>query len=129
MTWSPPTMGNISLPCFLRAKFNRIKKFCQGLPWWSSGWESTCQGRGHGFDPWSEKIPCAKGQLSPCHTDTETTCKSLCPTRQATVTRGPHAATRECPIATVKIHNSQKYVDMCVSSVQSLGCVRLFASP
>ena len=24
-----------------------------GLPWWHSGWESTCQCRGHGFEPWS----------------------------------------------------------------------------
>ena len=23
-----------------------------GLPWWSSGWESALQFRGHGFDPW-----------------------------------------------------------------------------
>ena len=27
-----------------------------GLPWWSSGEESTCQCRGHEFDPWSGKI-------------------------------------------------------------------------
>ena len=38
------------------------------LPWWSSGTESVCQGRGHGFDPWSRKIPPAAGQLSPCGT-------------------------------------------------------------
>ena len=35
------------------------------LPWWSSGWESTCQCRGHGFDPWPGKIPHATEQLSP----------------------------------------------------------------
>ena len=29
----------------------------EGLP--------TCQCRGHGFDPWSGKVPCARGQLSP----------------------------------------------------------------
>ena len=29
------------------------------LPWWRSGWESACQCRGHGFGPWSGKIPCA----------------------------------------------------------------------
>ena len=28
-----------------------------GLPWWRSGWESACQCRGHGFEPWSGKIP------------------------------------------------------------------------
>ena len=31
------------------------------LPWWSDGWESTCQGRGHRFDPWPRKIPHAAG--------------------------------------------------------------------
>ena len=28
----------------------------QGLPWWLSGKESTCQGRRHGFSPWIQKI-------------------------------------------------------------------------
>ena len=36
-----------------------------------SGWESACQCRGHGFDPWSRKIPHAMEQLSPCATTTE----------------------------------------------------------
>ena len=27
------------------------------FPWWLSGKESACQCRGHGFDPWSRKIP------------------------------------------------------------------------
>ena len=36
-----------------------------GLPWWRSGWESACQCRGHGFEPWSGRIPHATGQLSP----------------------------------------------------------------
>ena len=36
----------------------------RGLPWWSSGYESTCQCRGHRFNPWSRKIPHAAGQLS-----------------------------------------------------------------
>ena len=31
-----------------------------GLPWWS-----TCQCRGHVFNPWSKNIPHASGQLSP----------------------------------------------------------------
>ena len=42
-----------------------------GLPWWRSGWESACQCRGHGFEPWSGKIPHAVEQLSPCTTTTE----------------------------------------------------------
>ena len=32
---------------------------CRGPSWWSSGKESACQYRGHGFDPWSGKIPYA----------------------------------------------------------------------
>ena len=36
-----------------------------GLPWWRSGWESACQCRGHGFEPWSGKIPRATEQLGP----------------------------------------------------------------
>ena len=36
-----------------------------GLPWWRSGWESACQCRGHGFEPWSGKIPHAAERLGP----------------------------------------------------------------
>ena len=36
-----------------------------GLPWWRSGWESACQCRGHGFKPWSGRIPHAAEQLGP----------------------------------------------------------------
>ena len=32
--------------------------------------ESTCQCRGHRFDPWSRKIPHAEDQLNPCTTAT-----------------------------------------------------------
>ena len=42
-----------------------------GLPWWHSGWESACQCRGHGFGPWSVKIPNAAEQLGPWATTTE----------------------------------------------------------
>ena len=42
-----------------------------GLPWWRSGWESACQCRGHGFKPWSGKIPHAAEQLGPWATTTE----------------------------------------------------------
>ena len=43
-----------------------IKPFGWGLPWWRSGWESTCQCRRHGFEPWFGKIPHAVEQLGPC---------------------------------------------------------------
>ena len=42
-----------------------IKDKQVGLPWWRSGWESACQCRGHGFEPWSGKIPHAAEQLGP----------------------------------------------------------------
>ena len=45
-----------SFSCVFSLK-NRI-----GLPWWYSGWESACQCRGHGFEPWSGKIPHAAEQ-------------------------------------------------------------------
>ena len=41
------------------------RKFSEGLPWWSSGEESTFQCRGRRFDPWlGTKSPHATGQLS-----------------------------------------------------------------
>ena len=49
-------------------------KHVLGLPWWRSGWESACQCRGHGFEPWSGKIPHAAEQLGPCATTTEPAC-------------------------------------------------------
>ena len=42
-----------------------------GHPWWFSGWESACQCRGHGFDPWFRRIPHAAGQVGPCVTAIE----------------------------------------------------------
>ena len=43
----------------------RIKNYKTGLPWWRSGWESACQCRGHGFEPWSGRIRHAAEQLGP----------------------------------------------------------------
>ena len=48
-----------------------LLKMEEGLPHWYNGWESTCQCREHGLDPWSGKIPHAAEQLSPCTTTTE----------------------------------------------------------
>ena len=48
-----------------------LKTLFSGLPWWRSGWESACQCRGHGFEPWSGKIPHAVEQLGPWATITE----------------------------------------------------------
>ena len=48
-------------------------KMFPGLPWWHSEYVSTCpfQCRGHGFDPWSRKIPHTTEQLSRGATTTE----------------------------------------------------------
>ena len=46
-------------------------RMMSGLPWWRSGWESACRCRGHGFEPWSGRIPHAAEQLGPCTTTTE----------------------------------------------------------
>ena len=48
-----------------------IKNNELGLPWWRSGWESACRCRGHGFEPWSGKIPHAVEQLGLWATITE----------------------------------------------------------
>ena len=42
-----------------------VKNPPAGLPWWRSGWGSACQCRGHGFEPWSGRIPRAAEQLGP----------------------------------------------------------------
>ena len=89
-----------------------------GLPWWHSGWESACQCRGHGFEPWSGRIPHAAEQLGPWATTTE-------PARLEPVPRNkrggdserpvhcdeewpPLAATRESPRTETKTQHSQK---------------------
>ena len=41
---------------------------CPGLLWSFSDDESACQYRGHGFDPWSGKIPqCLRATKPVCH--------------------------------------------------------------
>ena len=87
------------------------------LPWWCSGWESACQCRGHGFKPWSGKMPHAAEQLIPCATTAE-------PARLEPVLRNkrgcdserpahcdeewpPLAATRESPHTETKTQHSQ----------------------
>ena len=74
------TMTNTITTCI--EQFTRYLSWCNeaikinkrqlnGLPWWRSGWESACQYRGHGFEPWSGKIPHAAEQLGPWATTTE----------------------------------------------------------
>ncbi|KAJ8787545.1 hypothetical protein J1605_022860, partial [Eschrichtius robustus] len=61
--WAPEFAGSVAVACGL-------SNSPPGLPWWRSGWESACQCREHGFDPWSGKIPHAAEQLSPWATTT-----------------------------------------------------------
>ena len=95
--------------------FEKIKKLI-GLPWWRSGWESACQCRGHGFEPWSGRIPHAAEWLGPWATVAE-------PARLEPVLRNkrgcdgerpahrdeewpPLAATRESPRTETKTQHS-----------------------
>ena len=55
----------------LRKDCHQSTIFALGLPQWCSGWESARQCRGHGFEPWSGKIPHAAEQLAPWATITE----------------------------------------------------------
>ena len=47
-------------------KLNVFKGYRTEVPRWSSGWETTCQCRGHGFNPWSGRIQQAMRQPSLC---------------------------------------------------------------
>ena len=74
------------------------------LLWWHSGQKSTCQCRGHGFNPWSGKIPHAAEKLSPCVTTTEPalqgprSCSYLSPCfLEATAMRSPHNTMKSSP--------------------------------
>jgi len=49
----------------------KVKQTSRGFPWWYSGWEFTCQCRGHGFNPWSGKVTHALEPLSPGTTTME----------------------------------------------------------
>ena len=99
-------------------KWQALRLAKWGLPWWCSGWESACQCRGHGFGPWSGKIPHAAEQLGPWATTTE-------PARLEPVLRNkrgrdserpahrdeewrPLTTTRESPCTETKTQRSQK---------------------
>ena len=41
------------------------------LPWWLSGQEATCRRRRCEFELWTQEIPNAAEQLSPCALTTE----------------------------------------------------------
>ena len=97
---------------------NGNQKKAGGLPWWRSGWESACQCRGHGFEPWSGRIPYAAEQLGPWATATEPA--HLEPVLRNKRARNserpahrneewpPLATTRESPRTETKTQHSQK---------------------
>ena len=76
-------------------RHNILKAMVPGLPWWSSGYESACQCKGHRFDPWSRRIPHATEQLSLCATTTEPACHNYW---------SPHALG-------LVLHNERSYCD------------------
>ena len=89
------------------------RKWARGLPWWCSGWESACQYRGHGFKPWSGKIPHAAEQLGPWATTTEPARLEpvLCNKRDRDEEWPPLAATRESPRTETKTQHSHKLIN------------------
>ena len=118
------TEFSTSLPQFfflISFAFKKLYHFCsktrRGLPWWRSGWESACQCRGHGFEPWSGKMPHAAEQLGPWATLLSLRVWSLC-----SATRGqdserpahrdeewpPLATTRESPHTEMKTQHNHK---------------------
>ena len=108
---------HIQCVCFLSFLIYRMG-FKMGLPWWRSGWESACQCRGHGFKPWSGKIPHAEEQLGLWATTTEPACLEpvLRNKRGRDSERPVHRdeewpplpATRESPRTETKTQHSQK---------------------
>ena len=108
------------------------KKAREWLPWWCSGWESTCQCRGHGFKPWSGKIPHAVEQLGPWATTTEPACLEsvLCNKRGRDSERPAHrdeewpplAATRESPRTETKTQHSQKQINLLKKKKEKDNC-------
>ena len=100
-------------------QISQVKEFSIfGLPWWHSGWESACQCRGHGFEPWSGRIPHAAEQLGPWATTTGPAHLEpvLCNKRDHDSERPAHrdeewaplATTRESPLTETKTQHSQK---------------------
>ena len=121
----PDIQEQLRSPKCLTLTSMKMHKFCflsknvsTGLPWWRSGWESACQCRGHGFEPWSGEIPHAAEQLGPWATIAE-------PARLESVLRNkrgrdnerpahrdeewpPLTATRESPRTETKTQRSHK---------------------
>ena len=92
------SMKTIAEVCSYLIKFLLLKTDAEGLPWWRRGWESACQCRGHGFEPWFGRIPHAAEQVGPWATTTEPArLEPVLPTREAAIVRGPRTAMKSGP--------------------------------
>ena len=101
-----------------KTQTTQLKNRQRGLPWWRSGWESACQCRGHGFEPWSGRILHAAEQLGPWATIAEPACLEpvLRNERGRDSERPTHrdeewpplATTRESPHTETKTQHSHK---------------------
>ena len=114
----PSLARELRCPHALRAKHQNTEQK-RGLPWWLSGKEPICQCRGHGFYPWSGKIPTCGGEteVSPGATTTEHTAataeactppESVLHSKGGTAMRSPHTTARAKARAAVKTRPSQK---------------------
>ena len=111
-------LSHLKNHCLLLPSVQCFKSYWFGLPWWHNGWESACQCRGHGFEPWSGNIPHATEQLGPWATTTEPARLEpvLCNKRGRDSERPAHhdeewpplAATREGPSTETKTQHSHK---------------------
>ena len=107
--------GDLCSPGTTDSSGSPSTKICWGLPWWSSGWESTCQCRGHVFDPWFRRIPHAVGPK--CHdywARKLQLLQSMWPRvhmprqEKSPQWEAQHPTTRESPHAVTKTQHSQK---------------------
>ena len=84
-----PIAFNVETGAIPRSAEVYVKRKGQGPPWWSSGWDSTCRCRGHGFDPWSGKIPFAVRERSLCAPTREATTTEACAPQWESCSRAP----------------------------------------
>ena len=92
--WLSPYHFKLSLNTF-----SCIKNSFTRLVWWLSGKEFSCQCGGHGFYPWSGKIPYAARQLGPMHhSQVSPQAQNLrSATREATAMKNSCTTTKEQP--------------------------------
>ena len=87
-----------------------LLKIIMEFPWWSSGKESTCQCRRHGFHPWSRKIPRAPEQLTPRAAASEDyTLRAGVPRERPPQWEAWHHGRRQLPLLQLeKVHTQQQ---------------------